>query len=199
METCVVVSQQRTQYVSTGKGRHTSPSSNCFSQISCRDFEYAAGLLPTPSKSYTISSSTSSCSSAHLARNCSSPDAEPKQANCSLNSPKSEPIRIKTKGYRNGLSCREFTYSEHWAGPAYSNSPPPSSVPIPKFSSRSKPTRTVSLDLPVVSKSVVEICSLAKSAPSSPRESHTDMDLFGTADNATKALRRILNLDMCDG
>ncbi|KAG2297538.1 hypothetical protein Bca52824_044207 [Brassica carinata] len=41
---------------------------------------------------------------------------------------------------------RSLSYSELWAGPTYSNSPPSTSVPIPKFSLRQR--RTVSLTFP---------------------------------------------------
>ncbi|KAK9281403.1 hypothetical protein L1049_004303 [Liquidambar formosana] len=91
----------------------------------------------------------------------------------------------------------DFSFSELWAGPAYSNSPPPSSLPIPKFSL--KPKRTVSLDLPV-SASDIEMHPIARSAPPSPsRDPYTSpRDFFLSADSATKTLRRILNLDISD-
>ncbi|KAK4355514.1 hypothetical protein RND71_024485 [Anisodus tanguticus] len=92
----------------------------------------------------------------------------------------------------------EFAYSELWAGPAYSNSPPPSSLPIPKFSV--KPKRTVSLDLPG-SPSDIDLPPMAKSAPASPaRElSPSRGGLFdSTTDSATQTLRRILNLEIMD-
>ncbi|URD94258.1 hypothetical protein MUK42_01524 [Musa troglodytarum] len=41
----------------------------------------------------------------------------------------------------------DLCFSELWAGPAYSDSPPPSSLPIPKYYLRQK--RSVSLELPV--------------------------------------------------
>ncbi|KAI3788168.1 hypothetical protein L2E82_00880 [Cichorium intybus] len=52
----------------------------------------------------------------------------------------------------------ELFYSELWVGPAYSNSPPPSSLSIPNFSVKQK--RTVSLDLPSVSASGVDLLTL---------------------------------------
>ncbi|MBA0736423.1 hypothetical protein Gogos_009979 [Gossypium gossypioides] len=90
-----------------------------------------------------------------------------------------------------------FLYSELWAGPAYSNSPPPSSLPIPKFSLRVK--RTVSLDLPAAYP-IVDVHQTAKSAPASPtRELDPSVaEVFCSAASATKALRRILNLDNTD-
>ena len=86
--------------------------------------------------------------------------------------------------------------SELWAGPTYSNSPPPSSLPIPKFSVR--PKRSVSLDFPG-SCPEVEMQLRANSAPSSPRWEHSpfarDDGLFVSA---TNTLRRILNLNLDD-
>lgn len=99
---------------------------------------------------------------------------------------------------RNKISCRNFhtfrpksqpkkspnpkipTFAgDLWAGPAYSNSPPPSSLPIPKFSLCQK--RAASLDVP------------AKSAPVSlTSELKSSADFFV----ATENLRRILNLDV---
>lgn len=84
--------------------------------------------------------------------------------------------------------------SELWAGPTYSNSPPPSSLPIPKFSVR--PKRSVSLDPPGTCPEV-EMLLRANSAPSSPRREGSPCagDLF---DSATKNLRRMLNLNLDD-
>lgn len=91
-------------------------------------------------------------------------------------------------------------YSELWAGPAYSNSPPPSSLPIPRFTV--KPKRTVSLELPSVTGGDVDLLGMfAKSAPASPTREHSKLarrDMFGADGDdefATKTLRRILNLD----
>lgn len=95
-------------------------------------------------------------------------------------------VRENTREFMN-----EFVCSELWAGPAYSTSPPPSSLPIPNFSI--KPKRTVSLDLHSVSASDVDLLALiSKSAPTSP----TSRGRKGSDDSATKTLCRILNLDM---
>ncbi|KAL0302109.1 UNVERIFIED_CONTAM: hypothetical protein Sangu_2502500 [Sesamum angustifolium] len=104
-----------------------------------------------------------------------------------------DPIPIKIKLPKD----REFSLSERWAGPAYSNSPPPSSLPIPRFSMH--PKRTVSLDFPTVA-SDIDLRPVAKSAPASPtrERSPSPSCLFDTADSATKTLRRILNLDITD-
>ncbi|MBA0686207.1 hypothetical protein Goari_013822 [Gossypium aridum] len=94
-----------------------------------------------------------------------------------------------TKNGREG-----FPYRELWAGPAYSNSPPPSSLPIPKFSLRVK--RTVSLDLPAADP-FVDVHPTGNSAPASlTGELHPSVaELFGCDDSATKTLRlRILKL-----
>jgi len=90
--------------------------------------------------------------------------------------------------------------SELWAGPAFSNSPPPSSLPIPKFSLRQK--RSISLELPPVECSDdVEVRPHAKSAPSSP-VGGSGYDFFNDNETATaiatENLRRILQLDITD-
>lgn len=117
--------------------------------------------------------------------------------------PMSNPIPINGKGCRKEITFDEdlsggsFLLSELWAGPTYSNSPPPSSLPIPKFTMR--PKRTVSLDLPGSSPEI-ELRIMAKSAPSSPNRERLcfTSDLFDNADSATKTLRRILNLNLED-
>nr|GEW62230.1 hypothetical protein [Tanacetum cinerariifolium] len=114
-------------------------------------------------------------------------------------------INCRTSQYGVGVrentreSVNEFFCSELWAGPAYSTSPPPSSLPIPNFSI--KPKRTVSLDLHTVSASDVDLlASLSKSEPTSPTSGGrkgSEMEFVnGSDDSATKTLRRILNLDM---
>ncbi|GMI73813.1 hypothetical protein like AT4G02715 [Hibiscus trionum] len=212
METLVVVAQHRNQYCSRAKPHGparfgSSPPSRSFRGVNCRTFQSGAGLLPTPFK-YNSTPSTKQPSSPPFSP--SSPkspspfaDGIHSKANATR---KSSPIPIisnRTPG--NGKPFTEeiygegFPYSELWAGPAYSNSPPPSSLPIPKFSLRVK--RTVSLDLPADGP-VVDVHQTAKSAPASPtRElSPSVAELFCSADSAsaTKALRRILNLDNTD-
>ncbi|XP_022771122.1 uncharacterized protein LOC111314235 [Durio zibethinus] len=210
METLVVVAQDKNQYCSTvkphGPARFGSSPSRNFRGINCRTFQSGAGLLPTPFKygstpitklSYSPPSSSSSSSS--------SPQTPPPFADGthSKTTRKSSPIPINNKRTpRNDKSFNEisgegFLYSELWAGPAYSNSPPPSSLPIPKFSLRAK--RTVSLDLPAANP-VVDVHPTAKSAPASPtRELNPSVaEIFRSADSATKTLRRILNLDNTD-
>lgn len=118
---------------------------------------------------------------------------------------KSSPITFNVKISRKETSFNEaigfvngnLPFSELWAGPAYSNSPPPSSLPIPKFSMR-PPKRTVSLDLPVSDDADFDVQPTAKSAPASPSREHSPSirDLLLSADSATKTLRRILNLDV---
>ncbi|PQP98961.1 hypothetical protein Pyn_09772 [Prunus yedoensis var. nudiflora] len=114
---------------------------------------------------------------------------------------KSNPIAINVKSSKKEKPFNgSFSFSELWAGPAYSNSPPPSSLPIPKFSIR--PKRTVSLELPS-SASDMEMRPthlIAKSAPASPTREHSSSAraLFHNADSATRTLRRILNLDVDD-
>lgn len=101
----------------------------------------------------------------------------------------SKPIAISTKPSKKGPSFDEgLPCSELFAGPIYLNSPPPSSVPIPKFSLPQKRGVRVSLELPLPL-SGIELEPGDKSAPSSP--SGDDVS------TATENLRRILHLDGC--
>lgn len=179
METLVIVAQHKNQYYDRTRGQsHArfghfgSPPSVGFKEINCRTFDSGAGILPTPLRSYSTPKKSTPSSAITI------------------------PINIKVGAEsRKGESLNdEFAYSELWAGPAYSNSPPPSSLPMPKFSL--KPKRTVSLELPV-SPSDIDLPPLAKSAPASPTRDHNPSPvLFDTTDSATQTLRRILNLEI---
>ncbi|XVE73109.1 hypothetical protein DITRI_Ditri11bG0091200 [Diplodiscus trichospermus] len=208
METLVVVAQHRNQYGGRvkphGPARFGSSPSRNFRGINCRTFQSGAGLLPTPFKCNSTSKTKlpSSPPSSSLSSSLKTPSPLT-DATHSKTTRKSSPIPINNKTLRNDKSFNDeisgegFLYSELWAGPAYSNSPPPSSLPIPKFSLRVK--RTVSLDLPTADP-VVDVQPTAKSAPASPTKelSPSVAELFRSADSATKTLRRILNLDSTD-
>ncbi|XP_022953295.1 uncharacterized protein LOC111455884 [Cucurbita moschata] len=88
--------------------------------------------------------------------------------------------------------CYErLSFPELWAGPTYSNSPPASSLPMPKFSMPGN--RTVSLEFPT--NSAAE--SVEKIHPTWGRYTHpSTREPFHGADSATRTLRRILNLDI---
>lgn len=178
METLVVVAHHRNQYFSRCKN-HVDIGDD----FNCRNFQSGVGLLPTPLKPCATPTP--------VTKRGVSPPPE-KHTNYLKRSVRSNSVPIP-------LKTDDFSYSELWAGPAYSNSPPPSSLPIPKFSL--KPKRTVSLDLPG-SVSEIDLHPIAKSAPASPtreRKANTDpREIFRSADSATKTLRRILNLDMED-
>ncbi|XP_048336164.2 uncharacterized protein LOC107425967 [Ziziphus jujuba] len=203
METLVVVAQHRNQYYSRGKpqgpARYGSSPSRDFRGINCRSFQSAAGLLPTPFKACTSPVSKRACSSPKTPIPSLYSHSDNKTR--SLTKAKSTPIAInvnasdKGKHFSEEVSEETLSFSELWAGPAYSNSPPPSSLPIPKFSVR--PKRTVSLELPG-SAPEIEMHPMAKSAPPSPTREHnpSKRDLFLSAECATKTLRRILNLDI---
>ncbi|KAI3460890.1 hypothetical protein Pfo_017553 [Paulownia fortunei] len=193
METLVVVAHHRnhghgpTKFDSFG----SEPSGN-FPGISCRTFQSGAGLLPTPVKSFSTPF-TENAFSASLSPKTPSPYFNENQRSSKRNAKSSTiPIPIKIN-FENKEG--EFHFSERWAGPAYSNSPPPSSLPLPRFSL--PPKRTVSLDLPTLA-SEIDMHPIAKSAPASPTRwrSPSPSDLFASADSATKTLRRILNLDI---
>lgn len=216
METLVVVAQQD-QFHSRSRGRNHgsfgSYPSRDFREINCRTFQSGSGILPSPLKarspsiakpSLPTSPKTPSATPSNVKKQFHS-DQNPKHTKRITKSNSVPiPIDIKHVNYSfkddiRGSLNDNFFYSELWAGPAYSNSPPPSSLPIPKFSI--KPKRTVSLDLPSVSASNLDLLTpVAKSAPPSPTRDHhksSRRDFFNSDDEfATKTLRRILNLDM---
>ncbi|EYU40907.1 hypothetical protein ABFS82_14G200800 [Erythranthe guttata] len=170
-----------------------SSSPEIYTGISCRAaYQSGAGLLPTPLKSFSTPVAKNALS-APLSPKTPSPYFVKNQKG-SKGSVKigTAPIPIKMN-FEN--KEREYRFSERWAGPTYSNSPPPSSLPLPKFSMR--PKRTVSLDLPSMV-SEIDLHPIAKSAPASPTRWNcpSPNDLFDNADSATKTLRRILNLDI---
>ncbi|KAG6402988.1 hypothetical protein SASPL_135203 [Salvia splendens] len=201
METLVVVAHHRNhQYhgrsrdygLSSTRFGSCSPPTGGFRGINCRTFHSGEGLLSPPPKS--CSSKTKSL----VTKKAFCPSLSPNTPSPSVcENPKmlkgiAIPILMDTK-----FESRDegFQFSELWAGPAYSNSPPPSCLPVPKFTL--KPKRTISLDLPTVA-SEIDL-PLSHSAPASPREcSPSPSDLFDIADSATKTLRRMLNLDIDD-
>ncbi|GAB2282358.1 hypothetical protein Dimus_016903 [Dionaea muscipula] len=207
METLIVLAQHKDQYYSRSKMHSPSKfgSSSCrgFRELNCQAFESRAGLLPNP---WVV------CASTVSNRALSSPKTPTPIGNGRANAicksedgmvPRkcfsSSPIPINFKGNRKEKIVKEYgSSSERWAGPAYSNSPPPSSLPIPKFSL--KPKRTVSLELPSPG-SGVDVPPIAKSAPASPTRlahPHPRINFQSNDDSATKTLRRILNLDIAD-
>lgn len=92
---------------------------------------------------------------------------------------------------------------ERWAGPAYSNSPPPSSLPFPKFSIQQLRTSSLEIPLSDFEPSEEAVGSGSQSAPATPSrslccDSSLTAEFLGLGldvANATKDLRRILNLD----
>ncbi|MQL93727.1 hypothetical protein Taro_026369, partial [Colocasia esculenta] len=191
METLVAVARHR-NYGSRGKSQVSdgfiySPSRG-FRGINCRTFQSGVGILPAPSDGLA------SFVSPRPTKQRSSPfnSEPPKQAR------RSSPINISPRPLRKGASLNDDLYdSERWAGPAYSNSPPPSSLPMPKFSLRQK--RSVSLELSITDFGI-ETLAHARSAPPSPsRDSRSSpTDFLFNIDSATQDLRRILHLDVTD-
>ncbi|GFP92311.1 hypothetical protein PHJA_001375200 [Phtheirospermum japonicum] len=183
------------RYSSTKFGSFGSPPSGNFRGINCRTFQTGEGLLPTPSKQCSTKTSiTEKTFLASFSPKTPSPSVnENRKASKGISKSNTIaiPINFKTKNNK-----RDF-FSERWAGPAYSNSPSPSSLPIPKFSMN--PKRTVSLDLPTVA-SEFDMHPIAKSAPASPtrERSLSPCDRFDISVSATLTLRRILNLDGTD-
>ncbi|PSS06412.1 Ornithine carbamoyltransferase [Actinidia chinensis var. chinensis] len=209
METLVVVAQHQNQYNSRSRaqgpvrlGSIVSPPSRGFSDINCRTFHSRAGILPSPLTDSTSPITKQACSYSSSPKTPSPPANYP-------HSEKSKHLKKSVKSSITPISSNvcvkkevrydKFPYSELWAGPAYSNSPPPSSLPIPKFSLHAK--RTVSLDLPSSSATDINFHAIAKSAPASPTRDHSNSsfrDFVHSDDSATRTLRRILNLDIAD-
>ncbi|MCL7039093.1 hypothetical protein MKW94_006705 [Papaver nudicaule] len=125
------------------------------------DYHQSAGILPTPSpiKSFHPDFHQSV-----------SPTKTPKFVNKGTKTkfPSSSPsITVSSGKDINFCAKTNFPSPELWAGPSYSNSPPPSSLPLPRFSLGLK--RSVSL--PATSSSDVKIDMIhqfSKSAPPSP-------------------------------
>ncbi|GJW75618.1 hypothetical protein Tco_0134988 [Tanacetum coccineum] len=202
METLVVVGQQDQFHNRNRGGRnHGYSYSSNFRDINCRSsFQSGPGVVASLYGNKTRSPPVTKPNSPKTP--LVTPNNAKKQVNSSKSSKrivKSKSVPIPLDSVRVNLNDGMF-YSELWAGPAYSNSPPPSSLPIPRFSV--KPKRTVSLELPSVTGSDVDLLGMfAKSAPASPTREHGKLacrDMFGGDGDdefATKTLRRILNLD----
>ncbi|KAH0455496.1 hypothetical protein IEQ34_015528 [Dendrobium chrysotoxum] len=179
METLVEVAQHRNHgysgsYAQLTEGVASSPSRR-FNGFDCWTFQSGHDSFPT-FPSYHRSYAHASASKSSVFR------SEPPK----LSRRRSLIAIIPKKSPKISTFCEELSCSELWAGPTYSISPPPSSLPIPKFSLPQK--HSISLDLPI---------SRSKSAPASPIGDSrlSSPDFFSTA-SATDNLRRILNLDL---
>lgn len=202
METLLVVEQHRNQYHSrvkpSGPGRFGSSPSRDFRGFNCRSFQSPEGTLPTHLKTYSTPIPKRACPFPKTPSPCGNSLSDAKTRSRTIGNSSPIPIIVqaprKAKDFSE-VSNESLLFSELWAGPAYSNSPPPSSLPIPKFSVR--PKRTVSLELPG-SSSEIKFHPVAKSAPPSPTRENSPFtrDIFDTS--ATQTLRRILNLDIHD-
>ncbi|GER24845.1 brassinosteroid signalling positive regulator family protein, partial [Striga asiatica] len=149
-------------YSSTKFGSFGSPPSGNISDINCRTFQSEEGLLPNPFETHPTKIPLSEKAfSASISPKTQSLNRSQKPRKGFAKSRTIDiPIEFKIESSEGG-----FDFSERWAGPAYSNSPPPSSLPIPKFSLR--PKRSISLDLPNAA-SEINFHPIAKSAPVSP-------------------------------
>ncbi|OVA05433.1 hypothetical protein BVC80_441g207 [Macleaya cordata] len=200
METLVLVAQHRNHYYRRSKShlpnRFGCSPSRGFRDFNCRTFQSGSGILPTPIKTCNSSSLNKKTFSSPTHQN--SVSLYNKDEKHFKNNGKSSPSPINFKPfYKEKSFDGGFSDSKLWAGPAYSNSPPPSSLPIPKFTLQQK--RSVSLEFPVLA-SEIKMQPIAKSAPPSPtREPFPSPSnfLLSTA-SATEDLRRILHLDIRD-
>ncbi|KAI3449657.1 hypothetical protein Pfo_006322 [Paulownia fortunei] len=132
METLVVVAHHRNHHQYYGRNRGYSPTkfgsfgsphSASFRGINCRTFQSGEGLLPTPFKSCsTATPVTTKAFSASLSPKTPSPSLNENQKfskRIARSSTIGIPIKIQFENKEG-----EFHFSERWAGPAYSNSPP---------------------------------------------------------------------------
>ncbi|XP_062209955.1 uncharacterized protein LOC133911639 [Phragmites australis] len=186
MET-LVISEQRGHHHSCRRKKPSSASSHFsspqpmrgFQSVNCRAFHsgITIGILPSPS--------------AQVARTRSSPEPKTPKQQLHHGKKRSRAISISP-------STSPPSRPELWAGPGFSNSPPPSSLPIPKFSLHQK--RSVSLEFPPADRSDDEEVPVhANSAPSSPT-ANSGVNFFSSSDTAiaTENLRRILHLKLDD-
>lgn len=192
METLVISEQRGHQlhHHAPGRRKKASPSASPhfsspqpvrgFQAGNCRAFHsgITIGILPSPP-------------TPGVARTRSPP--EPKTPKQQL-----RPGKKRSRAISISPSTSPPSRPELWAGPAFSNSPPPSSLPIPKFPLHQK--RSVSLEFPPADRSDEEEAPVhAKSAPSSPTAS-SGVGFFSGNDVAiaTENLRRILHLKIED-
>ncbi|KAM3373702.1 hypothetical protein P3S68_012416 [Capsicum galapagoense] len=214
----IFVAQHRNQYHGRSRahgparfGSYGSPPSGGFREVNCRAFESRAGLFQTQSKSVK-KPVNKRASSGFLSPQKRSPltplpvntlkfysEDQKKSRKPGRSNTITIPFNLKGDvGSRNENSLSdEFPFSELWAGPAYSNSPPPSSLPMPKLSLR--PKRAASLEFPV-SASDIDLRPFAKSAPATPTRERSPSPgiVFDSIDFATETLRRMLNLEITD-
>ena len=195
MEAVVVVEQHRNQYYGAPFGSFPSRD---FRGVNCRSFQSGAAILPTPSKASTSETKHFYPSSPKTPLTCLSSNSGNAKSGATV---PTAPIPIKPKFLNNNSVLHEefydpsFSFSELWAGPTYSNSPPPSSLPIPKFSVAK---RTTSQEIPRSAPEFDLHHPSAKSAPPSPTrdQNFSPRFFFHNDDSATKTLRRILHLDV---
>lgn len=205
----MVVDQNRSRYNGRNRG-HSHGSSDCrvLKDINQGKFHSGDGILPTPvtpgkmcktpiGKPGTRFLSSSGFNKTPLAEGKSS---NRKSRGSSLKKSSAVPFSNKVGPDKENFPyCKKLSYSEHWAGPAYSNSPPPSSLPIPRFSVPPKPSASLEL---FRAESEIHLQPTSRSAPPSPKREHgiSTRNGFRGAYHAcaTKDLRRILNLDLMD-
>lgn len=188
----LVISEQRSHQLhhSSGRRKKASSASPHFSSPqpirgyqagNCRAFHSSItiGILPSPTAPVVAR------------RGRSSPEPKTPKQQLHYGKKRSRAISISP-------STSPPSRPELWAGPGFCNSPPPSSLPIPKFSLHQK--RSVSLEFPPADPSEgEEVLERAKSAPSLLTAA-SDVTIFGGNDAAiaTENLRRILHLKIED-
>ncbi|KAG2554612.1 formin-like protein 13 [Panicum virgatum] len=187
----LVISEQRGHQLHHSSGRRKKASSASphfsspqpvrgFQADNCRAFHSSItiGILPSPP-------------APGVARTRSSPEPKTPKQQVHHGKKRSRAISISP-------STSPPSRPELWAGPGFSNSPPPSSLPIPKFSLHQK--RSISLEFPPADRSDDEVLPVhAKSVPSSPTAG-SGVSFFSDNDAAiaTENLRRILHLKIED-
>ncbi|KAK4742804.1 hypothetical protein SAY87_000805 [Trapa incisa] len=170
MEILVVVAQHKHQYYSRisksqDLTRLNSSPPNKFRAIHCQTSHAADGFIPPPLKAASTPLVKQTPPSKKTP--ASPPASDPA---CMQPSPKSIPIPIIAKSICNekfsdeGFFDGSLSFSERWAGPTYSNSPSPSSLPIPKFLQLPTSSHSLGFPNPTRSQSLLLLPQLGNSA-----------------------------------
>ncbi|KAI5075007.1 hypothetical protein GOP47_0010968 [Adiantum capillus-veneris] len=98
--------------------------------------------------------------------------------------------------------CEELAQWERWAGPSYINSPPPSALPLPRFSKKHLKVETMEnaheeqMEETICDHFSTPSSSISPLYTSLKRQRYLNINSEAVA-TATKDLKRILNLDLC--
>ncbi|MCO5568167.1 hypothetical protein L7F22_021863 [Adiantum nelumboides] len=94
------------------------------------------------------------------------------------------------------VGCEELSPWERWAGPSYINSPPPSALPLPRFSKKHLKVVAYENTCAERMEEINQPSSISPLYSSLTRQRYLNINSDAVA-TATKDLKRILNLDLC--